>query len=509
MAAMKKGDQASAGMKERIETLLNEKKQANMREIDSLFGRLMIFQWFVGIVFALLVFPNQWPEAAQTQYPLLLAIVLGGVFTGIPLFLALTQPGEVVTRHAIAVGQMLMGALLIHLSGGRIETHFHVFGSLAFIAFYRDWPLLISATAVVALDHLIRGIFFPHSVFGMAAGSEWRWLEHAAWVVFEDFILIIACSRGIEEMRDGAEKQAYLEGVIGAVRGEVHSRIADLNHQSEELSAAGLKMSGNSEETERLASTVSSASEQTSRNVQTVATAAEEMSATLKEIAKNVIKATQITSQAVQVASTTNQTIGKLGESSAEIGKVVKVITAIAQQTNLLALNAAIEAARAGEAGKGFAVVANEVKDLAKKTAKATEEIGQKIAMIQTDTKEAVSAIGEISEVISQINEIATTIAGALEEQTATTNEISRSVSEAARGTGEVSRSITGVVSAAKSTAEGTADILAASKNLSKMSSDLMSAISKFRMKAEGGSPGSGGEPHPPAPPMRRLEMIP
>ncbi|TAK00645.1 MAG: methyl-accepting chemotaxis protein, partial [Candidatus Manganitrophaceae bacterium] len=146
---------------------------------------------------------------------------------------------------------------------------------------------------------------------------------------------------------------------------------------SEELSASSQEMGSNSEETERVATTVSSASEQTNRNVQSVATAAEEMTATLREISKNVLTATQIIGQAVDVAQGTNRTISKLGESSAEIGAVVKVITAIAQQTNLLALNAAIEAARAGEAGKGFAVVANEVKDLAKKTAKATEEIGQ------------------------------------------------------------------------------------------------------------------------------------
>lgn len=245
-------------------------------------------------------------------------------------------------------------------------------------------------------------------------------------------------------------------------------------------------MSANSEETERLASNVSSASEQTNRNVQTVATAAEEMTATLQEISKNVLKATQITSQAVQVASTTTQTISMLGDSSAEIGKVVKVITAIVQQTNLLALNAAIEAARAGEAGKGFAMVANEVKDLAKKTAVATEGIAEEIRTIQTDTKAAVSAIGEISEIIAQINEIATTIAGALEEQTATTNEISRSVSEAAKGTGQVSGSIAGVVSAAKSTAKETTDILAASQRLARMGAELMSMVGQFRVGQEG-----------------------
>jgi methyl-accepting chemotaxis protein len=254
---------------------------------------------------------------------------------------------------------------------------------------------------------------------------------------------------------------------------------------SEDLFTSSQRMSSNSEETERLASTVSSASEQTRRNVQAVATAAEEMTATLKEISRNVMKASQITLQAVQAASSTNETIGKLGESGEEIGKVVKVINTIAQQTNLLALNAAIEAARAGEAGRGFAVVANEVKDLAKKTAKATEEIGQKISVIQTDTQAAVTAIGEISGIIVQINEIATTISGAIEEQTATTHEISRNASEAARGSGEVTRSIGGVAAAARGTAEGAEGVLIASQKLAEMGADLMVLVGKFQIDAE------------------------
>jgi methyl-accepting chemotaxis protein len=287
---------------------------------------------------------------------------------------------------------------------------------------------------------------------------------------------------GRDEISSFARSFADMVGDLRGLVSGIQSGSRQIASTSEELSASSQQMSANSEETERLASTVSSASEQTNRNVQAVATAAEEMTATLKEISKNVMKATQVTSEAVKVAEGTHRTIGKLGESSVEIGKVVKVITAIAQQTNLLALNAAIEAARAGEAGKGFAVVANEVKDLAKKTAKATEEIGQKISVIQTDTKEAVTAIGEISGIIAQINEISTAISGAVEEQTATTNEISRSVTEAARGTGEVTESIGGVATAAKSTAEGAAGILAASQKLAKMSNDLMAMVGKFRV---------------------------
>jgi methyl-accepting chemotaxis protein len=172
--------------------------------------------------------------------------------------------------------------------------------------------------------------------------------------------------------------------------------------------------------------------------------------------------------------------VGKLGDSSAEIGQVIKVITSIAQQTNLLALNATIEAARAGEAGKGFAVVANEVKELAKETARATEDISRKIEAIQNDTKSAVSAIGQIALVINQINDISNTIASSVEEQTATTTEIGRNVTEAAKGSAEIAQNITAVAQAAQSTTSGAADSLKASTELARMAADLQKNVSRF-----------------------------
>ena len=251
-----------------------------------------------------------------------------------------------------------------------------------------------------------------------------------------------------------------------------------LGSASEELSATSTQMVGNAEETSTQANVVSAAAEQVSKNVQTVATGTEEMSASIKEIAKNAQDAAKVATTAVKAAETTNATITKLGESSAEIGKVIKVITSIAQQTNLLALNATIEAARAGEAGKGFAVVANEVKELAKETAKATEDISQKIEAIQGDTKSAVLAIGEISTIINKINDYQNTIASAVEEQTATTNEISRNVAEAAKGSTEIAQNITGVAEAAKSTSSGAADTQRASGELSRMAAELQEVVS-------------------------------
>jgi methyl-accepting chemotaxis protein len=263
--------------------------------------------------------------------------------------------------------------------------------------------------------------------------------------------------------------------------GEEVGRIAEgLASAAEELTATSQQMSANAEETSAQANVVSAGAEQVNKNLQTVATGTEEMSASIKEIAKNAHESAKVATGAVQVADQTNQIVNKLGDSSTEIGQVIKVITSIAQQTNLLALNATIEAARAGEAGKGFAVVANEVKELAKQTAKATEDISRKIEAIQVDTKGAVSAIGQISEVIKQVNDISNTIATAVEEQNATTNEMARNVSEAAKGSGEITKNINGVAEAAQSTTHGAQDSLKASQALSKMSTDLRELVHKL-----------------------------
>ncbi|MFZ0771565.1 MAG: methyl-accepting chemotaxis protein [Candidatus Sulfotelmatobacter sp.] len=249
---------------------------------------------------------------------------------------------------------------------------------------------------------------------------------------------------------------------------------------SEEMDAAGQQITANSEETSAQANMVSQAAERVSQNLQTVATGAEKMGASIKEIAKNATEAAKAATSAVHVAAATTSTVSKLGDSSTQIGQVIKVITSIAQQTNLLALNATIEAARAGEAGKGFAVVANEVKELAKETAKATEDIGGKIAAIQTDTKAAVDAIASISAVINQVNDISSTIATAVEEQNATTNEMSRNVSEAARSSGEITSNIAGVAEAARGTAQGATDTQRASQRLVETSALLRRLVDQF-----------------------------
>jgi methyl-accepting chemotaxis protein len=284
-----------------------------------------------------------------------------------------------------------------------------------------------------------------------------------------------------------------LTTAINKMHGKLRGIIASISNNaqqvataSEEFSATSHQITANSEETSAQANVVSAATEQVNRNLQTVATATEEMSASISEIAKNASEAAKVAGEALKSATETNATVTKLGESSAEIGQVIKVITSIAQQTNLLALNATIEAARAGEAGKGFAVVANEVKELAKQTAKATEDISQKIAAIQTDAKGAVEAIGKISEIIGRVNDISSTIATAVEEQSATTSEMSRNVTEAAKGSGEVAKNITGVAQAAQSTSSGATESQKAAQALSQMSTELRELVGQFKIDSNG-----------------------
>jgi two-component system sensor histidine kinase/response regulator len=196
----------------RAGALFAQYQQDIYRQTDRLFAGLMGFQWIAGIIFALWVSPLTWSgSVSRTHVHVWAAIVVGGTISLFPAILALIRPGLPSTRYTIAVAQMLMGALLIHLTGGRLETHFHVFGSLAFLAFYRDWRVLIPATIVVALDHMLRGMFWPQSVYGVLVVSQWRWVEHAAWVIFEDVFLLVSIRRSIMEMRETADRTATLE----------------------------------------------------------------------------------------------------------------------------------------------------------------------------------------------------------------------------------------------------------------------------------------------------------
>lgn len=287
---------------------------------------------------------------------------------------------------------------------------------------------------------------------------------------------------------DGTDSIGQLASSFRQLLSDLRSSISSINQtalavaaSSEELSIISQRLTENSQDVAIKAQDAAKISDEVSSNVSVVSASADEMLVSIREISRSSAEAARVARTAVTMASDTNGTISKLGEASQEIGKVVKVITSIAQQTNLLALNATIEAARAGEAGKGFAVVANEVKELAKETARATEEISQKIDAIQGNTVAAVRAIGEVSGIINQVNDISGTIASAVEEQTSTTNEIGQNVASAARGTKSITDNITRVAQGTEDAASSARDTQEAAVGLAKMAVEMQGLVARFK----------------------------
>ncbi|MDN4472343.1 methyl-accepting chemotaxis protein [Demequina zhanjiangensis] len=283
-----------------------------------------------------------------------------------------------------------------------------------------------------------------------------------------------------DEIGDMATSLGSAQASLRETMAEVISSAQTVAAAAEELSAANAQVAAGSQETSTQAGVVANAADEVNRSVQAVASGTEQMGASIKEISHNANEAARIAASATSVADATNDQVAKLGLSSQEIGNVIKVITGIAEQTNLLALNATIEAARAGEAGKGFAVVAGEVKDLAQETAKATEEVARRVAAIQEDTGGAVEAIGQISEIVQQINDFQMTIASAVEEQTATTTEMSRGVAEAASGSADIAGNISTVAQASADSAQVLDQIGASVNELAELSANLRSKVEQF-----------------------------
>ena len=305
-------------------------------------------------------------------------------------------------------------------------------------------------------------------------------VQHSIEAIAQGDLTVPAPILSRDELADTARALNAARASLAEILTDVVATAATVAVAAEELSAANAQVAAGSAEASMQAGVVAAAADEVSRNVQTVAAGAEEMGASIREIAQNASAAARVAQQATGVAASTNDTITKLGASSQGIGNVVKAITSIAEQTNLLALNATIEAARAGEAGKGFAVVAGEVKELAQETARATEDIARRVADIQGDTSGAVDAIAEISAIIASINDYQLTIASAVEEQTATTNEMGRSVAEAAMGSGEIASNITGVATAAAESSDTVGRMGQSVAELATASATLRARVAEF-----------------------------
>ncbi|CAM3672874.1 methyl-accepting chemotaxis protein [Nocardioides zeicaulis] len=350
-----------------------------------------------------------------------------------------------------------------------------------------------ASSALIATSHRMRTVVLLVALLGLVVLSALAWVITRSLVgpMRQAIAALQEFARGdltqrVPETATGCtgnlqkavnESIASVKGIVETVGGSATAVAA----ATEQLSTASHQIAAGAEETSVQAGVVSGAASEVSRNVATVAAGSDEMGSAIREIAHSANEAARVAAQAVTMVDTTNDTIAKLGLSSQEIGAVVKTITSIAEQTNLLALNATIEAARAGEAGKGFAVVANEVKELAQETARATDDIAQRVQAIQADTSGAVVAIREIGEIVTTINDHQNTIAAAVEQQTATTQEMSRNVGEASTGTGEIASNISGVSAAADSTTAAVNQTLSAISELVAMAAGLTTEVGRFR----------------------------
>ena len=338
--------------------------------------------------------------------------------------------------------------------------------------------LTLAAVAVAVLLALAIGLII--------AGTVRRPVQHMRDVLGRvadgDLTVRAGSVGGGAELGEMARSLDSTLDAFGNVFGLINDSTSRLAEASSDISTAVDAMAGNAQTAASQADQVVVSAGAVAASVDTVATGSSQMESAIREIAHNATEAARVAHQAVDVAEATTQTVGKLGDSSEEIATVIKLINGIAEQTNLLALNATIEAARAGEAGKGFAVVASEVKELAQETARATEDISQRVEAIQADTSGAVEAISRISTVIGEINDFQATIAAAVEEQTATTNEMNRNVAEAANGTQGIAAAISGLAAGTQETTQQVADAQRAAGELARMSGELQSAVARFTL---------------------------
>ncbi len=439
------------------------------------------------------------------------ATAVAVLFTVIPAIFWRIDPTSPATRYTVAVSLMVMPSLIVYMFRGhywQIDVHMYYFAALAVTVLFCDWKTIVVSTVVVAVHHLALNFTIPLWVFPEGA-DFFRVVLHAVVVVVEAAALVALAVRlesafmtaenavnQAEEAKSEAQRlsdenklanernsetqqRAQLELAenfeqsVGSVIGDVIETIDRLHSDTESMS----NVSRNGEER---AASVSTISKNANENVQTVAAAVSELSASISEISTQVTKSTESSSHAVSEVNATSDRIQHLDEAAQKIGDVVNLITDIAEQTNLLALNATIEAARAGDAGKGFAVVASEVKNLANQTAKATEDISSQIANIQSATGDAVSAIGGIFEIMSQIDEISTVIASAVEEQNAATQEITRNVMSASDGTAKASQEMDEMAKSALQTNTVSTGMLTSYADLQSKALSLQDDVNSF-----------------------------
>ena len=419
-----------------IEAIYHSGCASGHAQIDRLFLWLFPLQWAFLVLVAWFYTPLTWSGSqAETHVHLWSAVVLGGAATMFPVFALRARAGSALSRSIAAGSQLFLSTLLIHICGGRIEAHFHIFASLAIVSAYRDWRALVTATVVAALDHVTRGIWMPVSIFGVEMVSYWRVLEHVLYVVFEDAMLFTAMYLSLRETRRMASVQfeanelaRRLEVERSAVEGQVQQAIDEFIFERVETALRGIReMVVSIEGTARNASELAQHSGSNEGLARQGNATMKELMAQVTELARGVRETSEI--------------LVSLQSSSQKIGTVTKIIEGVAFQTNLLALNAAVEAARAGEHGKGFAVVAEEVRALANRTASAVTEIDQMARSILSDSGRAREAIESACERADQSLDNATTASANLASVESSSKEMAQLVSRVAAATEKQSAS--------------------------------------------------------------------
>ncbi|MFY2561920.1 methyl-accepting chemotaxis protein [Corallococcus terminator] len=437
--------------------IFDEHQTALNRRTDRMFAVVMGLQWLGGLLTALILSPRTWAGTASEVHPHVWAAGgLGFVVASLPVTLILLRPGGESTRFSIGVAQALMSGLLIHITDGRIETHFHIFGSLAFLAVYRDVRVLLVYSGVVVVDHLMRGLFWPHSIFGTDLVSVWRPLEHAGWVLFENVFLILTCLSGRKDLRELASRQARLELNQAQLQAKVVEPLMD---SARELTEAMLSLTITTEDQRRMlsrqaqalsetqvtATEIQRTSEETSRQAEAILAsttqAGDAGAAAQSMIGKSMLGLEGIRAQSSELS----EQLDELGARARQLTAIAATVKDLADQSNMVALNAAIEAARSGETGRGFAVVATEMRRLARQSQKATGEV----RVILDDTMKSIQAVMVVSkrgsermaqdlEVVRASGESLRGLTSMMESSTDSVRRISAAVGQQAAGVSQL-----------------------------------------------------------------------
>jgi methyl-accepting chemotaxis protein len=395
---------------------------------NRMIGGALVVGWLGVVLYTFLTSPSAWSASQSAAHPnLKTAVVLGFLVGGLPGLFGLLLSKAKPAPYILAVGQMLLVGLLVHLAHGRIEMHFAYFGSLALLTSYRDWRIIVVASAVAAVDHLIRGLFMPYSIFGSDQIQIWRVVEHAFWVIWEDVFLIYSCTQGTRQLHRLAQQSEQQQ--MNAV--ENSRRSAALFQSAESLNDVSRHLMSDIRGLVQGVSDSLNRAKQVAFEMASVSGQLLEVDRSAKEVSETMTESSATASRGDAAAEQAMSEVKKLLESSRQITGVLETVQDLAFQTNLLSINASIEAARVGEVGAGFAVVATEVRLLAERSRESVDAIEQKIFAIQKTISSVGTTLGDICGSVRHIAEVTNATRSSANFQASTLGVISHSTTSA------------------------------------------------------------------------------